>query len=114
MSTLLTDLSFNDLEKDKEKIEYIKHRLMYSDPWLLRALIVLYNNQTEDEKYKKDTKYKNGIGFNATDALILTNLAEQYIEKNWLSEKQIKICRRLIPKYSKQLNELAKERGKEK
>lgn len=102
--------TYENLNSDKKRLEFIREKLAYNDKWLLKALVSLYNSQTYEEKANKETKELNGVGFNATDSKILTSLAEQFIEKNWLSDKQIKICRRLIPKYSGQLVNIAKEK----
>lgn len=76
-----------------------------------RSLIKLYQNQTTDEQLSLMTKHENGIGFNGTDAVILSSFA-QWVEKGAaknipegkrLSHKQREIARKKLPKYAGQL-----------
>lgn len=66
------------------------------DEYVIGALISIYNNQT--------TAHENGIGFNKFDAGILTSMAEQYIQKGYLTPKQINYIRTKMKKYSEQLS----------
>jgi len=45
----------------------------------LDHLVIVYRNQTRDEKGEGETRKKNGIGFNKFDAPILTAIAENYL-----------------------------------
>lgn len=86
-------------------VEHVKNRLYNNQQWIERALITLYQCQTEEEKEAKFTTEANGIGFNATDSQILSSFAEQLIN-NWdyhLSNKQLAVARNRLPKYAKQL-----------
>ena len=93
----------------------IKIWLQKSDEQLIKALIRLYEYQTESEKLSDTTVVKNGVGFNGTDALILSSMARFAIERiargtksaQALSEKQIAIVRKKLPKYSGQLARIA-------
>lgn len=94
----------------------IRSRLDVDDKWVCHALKVLYQRQTADEREQGIAKHANGMGFNAMDASFMSSLASQYIEKGWLSRKQIAAARRAdIGKYWKQLLEViqANERLKE-
>ena len=98
---------------DKLKVVYIKERLSSDDRWLIRGLIAIYNYQTSDEKSSGETKELNGMGFNGADAFILSKFAQQYLEKKWLSEKQLEIARKKMSKYARQLVEIARIKGGE-
>ena len=74
-----------------------------SRAWCRRALLRIYANQELDEQLVADTTKRNGIGFTPADAPILTSLAKQMLERNWLSVKQWEILYKLLPKYARQL-----------
>ena len=74
-----------------------------SRAWCRRALLRVYANQELDEQLLADTTKRNGIGFTPADAPILTSLAKQMLERNWLSVKQWEILYKLLPKYARQL-----------
>jgi hypothetical protein len=74
-----------------------------SRAWCRRALLRIYSNQEADERLLADTTKRNGIGFTPADAPILTCLAKQMLERNWLSVKQWEILYKLLPKYARQL-----------
>ncbi len=74
-----------------------------SRAWCKRALLRIYANQEADEQLIADTTKRNGIGFTPADAPILTSLAKQMLERNWLSPKQWEILYKLLPKYAGQL-----------
>lgn len=74
-----------------------------SRAWCRRALLGIYENQEADEQLIADTTKRNGIGFTPADAPILTSLAKQIQQRNWLSPKQWEILYKLLPKYAGQL-----------
>ena len=74
-----------------------------SRAWCRRALLRIYSNQELDEQLVADTTKRNGIGFTPADAPILTSLAKQMLERNWLSPRQWEILYKLLPKYARQL-----------
>ena len=74
---------------------------------VLRSLVKLYQCQTEEEKTSKETITQNGKGFNACDAKILTSIAEFYIAKGFISDKQYNIVYNKIQKYAKQITCIA-------
>lgn len=72
-----------------------------SDPDI-EHLLTVYRNQSGDEKQEMTAKRRNGIGFNRSDAPILTSLAEKYLEEGFLTLSELETVRRLIAKYWKQ------------
>ncbi len=82
---------------------YLKVRLKYRREWALRALYVLYNSQSEHEKFTGHALKKDGVGFNKVDATTLNNIGEFYTRYNYISPKQLEIVHRMIPKYWKQI-----------
>jgi hypothetical protein len=88
---------------DKEAITMIRHNILNNDRWLMRALLAIYKNQTTDEQNTQNTKYRNGLGFGAADAEILTSFSQQLTRNKTLSPKQLEIARKKVGKYCKQL-----------
>ncbi len=88
------------------KIE-IRAKLETNDKWLCKGLVAIFNKQTEDEKSAGTTAHDNGIGFNGSDAFILTSFAMQYIERGFLTPKQLVITRKKMLKYAGQLVKIA-------
>lgn len=91
--------------------EQIQENIRTKDSWTIRTLEVLYNRQTLDEQNSKQTTHNNSRGFNGRDSHILTSFYEQvqkrkgYNNLQLLTEKQMIICRKLLPKYWRQVSE---------
>lgn len=60
-----------------------------NDKAICRALVVLYNRQTADEKVEGDAKYRNNRGFRPAHARMGSSMAEFFLKNGYLSEKQI-------------------------
>ena len=89
--------------------EEIKEQIAINDFVAIKALELLYAQQTADEQEMGITENQNGRGFNATDAPFCSSLAEQVKSGKDLSFKQIESLRKILPKYSKQLSVLWKK-----
>jgi len=75
------------------------------DNQVLKALIALYNRQTDDELVTHSTKHLNGMGFNTVDAAFLTDIAELLvINQKPISQAQFFTARSCLYKYSMQLS----------
>ena len=83
--------------------EYVKNQLSTNPVWAQRAIVKLWQRQTVDEQAAQITGHNNGVGFNGTDAFILSSFAEQINKGRTLSPKQLAIAFRKLPKYSKQI-----------
>lgn len=83
--------------------EEIKDKIKNDDRYTIGALLTLYQYQTADEQMMKATAYQNDLGFNAVDAGILSDICKFYIDKGWLSGKQIQLIRTKLMKYCNQL-----------
>ena len=81
----------------------IQHSIRNNPVAAIKALMLIYDNQTEDEKRAEVTIEDNGIGFTGADDEFLTSLAKQYNEKGSLSRKQIEALQKSMPKYWNQL-----------
>ena len=84
-----------------------------------RALVVLFNRQTEEEKSASDTRVDNGIGFTGADGHSGCITAKYYLKHRTLQEwqldkwlkKNVRGTRR-ISKYWRQLNEEAERKAR--
>lgn len=74
-----------------------------------RALLHLYACQTEEEQVMESTTEKNGKGFNGLDGQIMSSFAKQLIQRGKLSEKQMNIVSRKLPRYEGQLRRLQQQ-----
>ena len=79
-----------------------------------RALVVLFNNQTRDEKSMNTTNQDNGIGFTGADAHSGSITAKYYIKHKTLMDWQVERWTKpaasgyaRLAKYHKQLNAAA-------
>lgn len=85
----------------------IRELLLASDKMVIRSLLVLYQRQTDNEKLKQHNNEVNGMGFNQYDAPILTDFCSKLKGGYYLTDKQIKIARKRLLKYVKQLTKIA-------
>lgn len=95
--------------------EQMKELLRTNKQAVLRAIIVLYNRQTELEKQFKESNVVNGMGYNCKDSWYMSTLAKQLIEYGKIANEDFWKARWRLRKYTKQLVEIAnnKERIKE-
>jgi len=87
----------------KDRMNYVRNRLKNDTQWALRALVVVFNHQTDSEKVTETTHYYNNVGFAGNDAPLFSSLAKQFIRKGKLSEKQMYHVMRKMHKYSRQV-----------
>ena len=99
--------------------ESIAALLVNNDKAVYRALIVLFERQTADERDAGETNHLNGMGFNGRDAGFGTSLAKQVLKwqdglTNYptpLSMAQMSAARKLLRKYAGQLAKVANEKA---
>lgn len=77
--------------------------------WLPRIM----GNQTDDEKSKLDSIYKNGVGLNGVDACYVTSVWNKVKSGKHLTDTQVMLLRKLLPKYRKQFRIMMNNRVKE-
>jgi len=99
--------------------EDVRARIATSTLSVEKAILSLYEKQTEAEQMTDSTNQNNGVGFNGTDAFILGRFAK-WIQGSYktpgsrLSDKQLAIARRKLPKYAAQLIRIAEEKMAQK
>lgn len=87
----------------KAAIEGLRYRLANQADWTIKGLVRIYSFQTPSEQTAQCTADANGEGFTAFDAEILSSLAQQWLEKQRLSVKQVQLLFKRMPKYASQL-----------
>ena len=85
---------------DKEKIQSLLER---NDEAVYRAMLRIYARQTETEQAYQATTDWNAVGFTGVDGEIMSSFTEAYKKYGRLTEKQMKIARKKMKKYWKQL-----------
>lgn len=65
-----------------------------NDKAVARALVVLYERQTEDEKAGENTRHHNNRGFRPCHARMGTSMAKFYLRNGYLSPKQVAYWRK--------------------
>lgn len=80
--------------------------------WLERAIMAIYERQTEKEQDTGTTISKNSMGFNNVDAKTAKIMADwiRECEEPWgnkLNEKWLNLAKKIMPKYANQLVEIA-------
>lgn|SRR5487761_2189874 len=98
-----------------EVVDQIKAGLSVNPKWVERAIIVLFEKQTNDEQAALDTKYVNGQGFTSADARRMSFVAKFLLSgKHLTREKALGIYGRRLQKYAVQLARIAEETKKAK
>ena len=93
--------------------EEIQEKLRTNDSVVIWSLVKLYERQTRDEQAAERTIERNNAGFNAFDSDFCSSLVKQILNGKTLTPKQIAAARKLLPKYSAQLAEIASVNGNE-
>ena len=91
----------------KAQKEFIQRRLASDAIWAKNALLKIYSFQTYDEQERETTCHYNGVGFSGAHAEILSSFAKQLEKWNRLSDKQMSILFRIMPKYWRQVLQIS-------
>jgi len=84
--------------------------LKVNDLAVERAITVLYQRQTQDERSHSMTKHSNGIGFKANHARLGSYYAKWIASGRHLTGSHIVNARKITLQYSRQLCEIAAEK----
>jgi hypothetical protein len=83
---------------------YIREQLANDYAWAVKAMVKIHDEgQTGDEILSGMTISDNGVGFNGMDAGILSSFVKGYKKYKKLTEKQMVIVYKKMPKYWKQV-----------
>ena len=94
---------FAELTTKKDRVERLRLMLGTNSKWAVKGLLRIFENQTSGEQEIDATVEHNGIGFTGADANILSSFAKQIADGRQMSEKQMGIIFKRMPKYAKQL-----------
>jgi len=87
--------------------ETIKELLIRNDQAVARGIMAFFALQTADEQQAESTNKNNGVGFNGSDAPILSSFAKQLQNGRTMSDRQMELARKKIIKYAGQLTKIA-------
>lgn len=96
---------------NKQWENYIKDLLQKNDGALLRAIVIIYDNQTEEEKRKRQSIDENRIGFSKIDVKEMSAIAKKVKAGKELTEGELAKSRNKMKKYWKQLMVYSKNRA---
>lgn len=82
---------------------YLKDLLKTNDKALLRAIVLVYDNQTPEEKDKGESIEDNCIGFSKIDAKEMGDIARKIKANKALTKGELAKSRNKMQKYWKQL-----------
>ena len=82
---------------------YVRHMLGTNSAWALKGLTEIYARQTANEQSSGFTSEDNGIGFSGCDAEILSSFAVRYQQWGDLSDKQMALLFKKMPRYAGQI-----------
>lgn len=102
-------MKYSELKTKKEKVAFVKQMLASNPDWAVRGLLKIYEFQTEAEQRVGETTEDNGVGFSGCDAHILSSFADQIKNGRQMSEKQLAIIYKKMPRYSRQLVNIVEE-----
>ena len=90
----------------KEIVERLRKQIEIKDATAIHALTFIYDKQVADEQRQETVKYRNNVGFRPQDAKKGSGLAKWYLDKGFLTVKQIDCVKKLVSKYAGQIVEL--------
>lgn len=98
---------FREMAKKIKSILSSEDVGMKVDAAKIKALLIIYSFQTDEELNRGTTVEDNGMGFTAYDGDILTSFSQQLYKTGSLSPKQMKVLRNRIKKYWKQITQVS-------
>lgn len=99
---------WEDFTNKKQWREYLTNLLKTNDRALLKAITIVYDFQTEEEKLKGAAIDENDRGFGKVDARDLGKMAEKIRANIPLTEGELARARNKMPKYWQQLMRVSK------
>ena len=94
---------YNPAGTKKERQATIKELLAVDSRWAIRGLLAIYKYQTLEEQNVEGVVEHNGVGFTSADGEILTSFAKQVESGRTMSQKQMVLIHKKLPKYAGQL-----------
>ena len=98
----------------KQWESYLKNLIKINDSALIKAIVLIYDLQTAEEKNTGKSVEDNKIGFSKIDAYELGNIAKKIKRGQSLTEAEVAKSRNKMQKYWKQLMVISKKQMQEK
>lgn len=105
-------MKYQDFKFKKDRVPFLKGKLATDRGWAIKGLLAIYAFQTAEEQANGDVAEDNGVGFSGVDGEILSSFSERILAGYNLSEKQVAILHKCMPKYAKQLDGIAQAKIK--
>ncbi len=102
--------TYTECKFKKDRIALLREKLGTNEAWAIKGLTVIFDYQTADEQNAERTMDHNGVGFTGVDGEILSSFAKQIRAGRTMSEKQMNIIYKKMPKYAKQLDGVAQSK----
>lgn len=93
---------------------YLKDLVATNDKALKRAIVLIHNNQTEEEKNKEESLEDNLTGFSKIDAKEMGEIARKILAGRELTDGEISKSRNKMKKYWRQLMLISKKQARDK
>ena len=100
--------AWKSFTNQKQWKAYLQNLLKTREGALLKAILIIYENQTHEEKCAGESVEDNGIGFNKFDAITMSEIAKKLKNGQGISPKEIALAKITMPKYWKQLMRVCK------
>lgn len=97
----------------KQWEEYLKNLLKTNNKALFKAIVLIYDSQTEEEKRTNESVEDNKLGFSKIDAKDLSTIARKIKREEALTEGELAKSKNKMPKYWKQLMVISKRNMQE-
>lgn len=94
---------WENFTNQKQWREYLTNLLKTNDNALKKAILILYDMQTDEEKVKNRAIDDNGRGFGKVDAAEMCRVARKIRRNESLEASEWARMRNKVPKYWKQL-----------
>lgn len=104
-------MTYQDCNTKKARIALLKEKLGTNAQWAVKGCVRIYEYQTAEEQNIGGTVEDNGVGFTGADGDILSSFAEQINKGRTLSDKQMAILFKKMPKYARQLDGVAQRKA---
>lgn len=105
---------WDNFTNQKQWEKYLRNLVRTNEKALLKSIMLIYNNQTFEEKEAGTSIYENKIGFNRFDSKEMMRIARKIKQGTRLTEYEIAHARIVMPKYWKQLMIISKQKQKDK
>lgn len=90
-------------------VQMIRTLLQQDEAFLYKALLLLFERQTQDEQDVLMTKHRNKVGFSAADGTLLSQYASIVQNTGKLRHDLLDHCRERMLKYAGQLQNYGEE-----